>query len=131
MPLRLCLLDGANVVGCGPSLRNRTTLSVLREIVKLDLLVGDADTLRGYALCASAHAVTGDVAIRHQDLQIDVRGRGARRFAKGKRRFADVLAGVQGFQNLIAGLVHRAGEAEVRQGALSSRESPSTEVSGV
>src|ERR1017187_2089402 len=110
----LCLLHGANVVGCGPSLRNRTTRRILREIVKLYLLVRDADTLVGCALCASAHAVTRDIAICHQDFQIDVRGGGTCRFAQAEGGLRNVLAGVQGFQNLIACLVHRAGEAEVR-----------------
>jgi len=47
---QLGLLHRANVVGCGSSLRNRTTRRILREIVEFDLLVRKADTLGGYAL---------------------------------------------------------------------------------
>jgi len=47
---QLGLLHRANVVGCGSSLRNRTTRRILREIVEFDLLVRDADTLGRHAL---------------------------------------------------------------------------------
>lgn len=110
---RLCLLHSANVVGGGSSLRHRTTRRILREIIELYLLVRNAYTLGRHALCASTHAVARDVAIRHQDLQIDVRSGGACRFAKAECGRGDVLASVQGFQYLIASLVDRAREAEV------------------
>jgi len=46
----LALLHGADVVGRGSSLRNRTTRSILRVVRIQNLLVRNADALRGNTL---------------------------------------------------------------------------------